>query len=143
MKETKLVICVVLLLVVGLALEGIGLNPIKPYHLNKGKKTKYLFSMRTQDEITSQAKIKVKFPAEFDQSAIASNLACMAKSDSYAWKTVPCKYVTDSVVITLGSIKDESMQVLIQSPLNPTLYSMSSYFEICLMFDSFPTSCNK
>ena len=90
----KLLLFVLLLIVVGQALEGVGLNPIKPYHLNKGKKTKYLFSIQTQEEITSKAKLKVKFPAEFDQSAVASNLECMASSDSYGWKTVPCRYVT-------------------------------------------------
>jgi hypothetical protein len=27
------------------SLKGIGLNPIKPYHLNQGKSTSYLFSI--------------------------------------------------------------------------------------------------
>ena len=63
MRRTKLLLCILLLFVVGQALEGVGLNPIKPYHLNKGKKTKYLFSIQTPSEITQKAKIKVKFPS--------------------------------------------------------------------------------
>lgn len=35
------------------------------------------------------------------------------------------------------------MKILISSPRNPTLYSMSSYFEVCLMFDNSVTTCNK
>jgi hypothetical protein len=90
----KIIILLTLIICCGLCIDGIGLNPIKPYHLNKGKLTKYLFSLRTEQEITSKAKIKVSFPAEFDQSAIASNPTCMASSDSYGWKSVPCNYIT-------------------------------------------------
>jgi hypothetical protein len=35
----------VLLITCALSLKGIGLNPIKPYHLNQGKSTSYLFSI--------------------------------------------------------------------------------------------------
>lgn len=94
MKRMKLILLISLLAITGLCINGIGLNPIKPYHLNKGKVTKYLFSLITEEEITSKAKIKVTFPAEFDQSALASNPKCMAKSDSYSWKSVPCEYKT-------------------------------------------------
>lgn len=63
MKGMKLLLLIVMLLYIGTCIDGIGLNPIKPYHLNKGKLTKYLFSLRTEQEITSKAKIKVTFPA--------------------------------------------------------------------------------
>lgn len=47
MKRMKLILVITLLIVTGLSINGIGLNPIKPYHLNKGKVTKYLFSLIT------------------------------------------------------------------------------------------------
>lgn len=93
MKRMKLILLIAMLFLCGLCIDGIGLNPIKPYHLNKGKVTKYLFSLVTQQEITTKAKIKVKFPAEFDQSAVASNPACMTSSTSYPWQSVPCNYI--------------------------------------------------
>lgn len=34
-----------LLIACAFSLKGIGLNPIKPYHLNQGKSTSYLFSI--------------------------------------------------------------------------------------------------
>lgn len=43
----KIIILLTLIICCGLCIDGIGLNPIKPYHLNKGKLTKYLFSLRT------------------------------------------------------------------------------------------------
>lgn len=94
MKGMKLLLIITVLLFSTFCIDGIGLNPIKPYHLNKGKLTKYLFSLQTEQEITSKAKIKVTFPAEFDQSTLASNPSCMANSDSFSWKTVPCSYIT-------------------------------------------------
>ena len=93
MVKIKVLLLFCLLGILASSLQGIGINPIKPYHLNKGKTTKYLFSIQTQEEINSKAKIKVKFPAEFDQSEVASNLTCMAKSDSYSWKSVLCAYL--------------------------------------------------
>lgn len=93
MKRMKLILIIAMLFVYGLCINGVGLNPIKPYHLNKGKVTKYLFSLVTEQEITTKAKIKVKFPAEFDQSAVASNPACMTSSTSYAWQSVSCAYI--------------------------------------------------
>lgn len=81
-----------LLLVCALSLKGIGLNPIKPYHLNQGKSTSYLFSISPEEEILSKAKVRITFPYEFDHSKIASNLKCMARSNSYSWKDVPCEY---------------------------------------------------
>lgn len=79
-----------LLIVYAFSLKGIGLNPIKPYHLNQGKSTSYLFSISPEEEILTKAKVKITFPYEFDHSKIASNLKCMARSSSYNWKDVPC-----------------------------------------------------
>lgn len=77
-------------LVCAFSLKGIGLNPIKPYHLNQAKSTSYLFSISPEEEILTKAKVKITFPFEFDHSKLASNLKCMAKSQSYSWKKVPC-----------------------------------------------------
>ena len=74
MNKLTLLVLICTLCLLGNALQGIGMNPIKPYHLNKGKVTKYLFSIETQEEITSKAKIKVTFPSQFHQSDVASNL---------------------------------------------------------------------
>ena len=35
------------------------------------------------------------------------------------------------------------MYVLIESPRNPSIYSMSSYFSICFMYDNSITNCKK
>ena len=85
---------IVLILLVGLvtALTGIGLNPIRPLKLNKGKSTKYMFFIDPQTEILNKAKFKIAFPDEFDMTAIASSLSCLASSLSYSWKTVNCSY---------------------------------------------------
>ncbi len=53
------------------------------------------------------------------------------------------KLFSDSVILTLGSIKNENTDILISKPLNPTIYTMSSYFSICLMYDNAITTCNK
>ncbi len=50
---------------------------------------------------------------------------------------------SDSVIITLGIIKNEVTQVLVSSPRNPVIYSMSSYFSICLMYGNTITNCDK
>ena len=85
---------IVIILLVGLAssLTGIGLNPIRPLKLNKGKSTKYMFFINPQTEILNKAKLKITFPDEFDKTAIASSLTCLAKSLSYAWKSITCRY---------------------------------------------------
>lgn len=44
-------------------------------------------------------------------------------------------------MLDVGSIKDEAMFILIESPKNPVIYSMSSYFSICLMYDNTVSSC--
>ena len=46
----KIQTIIVLLLMLGLAsaLTGIGLNPIRPLKLNKGKSTKYMFFINPQ-----------------------------------------------------------------------------------------------
>ena len=74
-------------------LAGIGLNPIRPFSLNKGKFTSYLFSISPEEEILTKAKIQIVFPSEFDQTKIAAGLTCMAKAVSYSWISVPCSYI--------------------------------------------------
>lgn len=81
-----------LLLTMGSALTGVGLNPIRPLKLNKGSSTKYMFFLNPETEILNKAKLKVTFPAEFDKTTIAAKLSCEAKSLSYDWRTVPCTY---------------------------------------------------
>ena len=51
------------LLVLGLAITGIGLNPIRPIQLNKGLTTKYMFYINPETSISANAKIQVTFPA--------------------------------------------------------------------------------
>ena len=92
MSKFKLILLICVMGMVVNSLQGIGLNPIKPYHLNKGKVTKYLFSIQTQEEITSKAKIMVTFPAEFDQAEVASNLTCLSSEDSTTWTSLQCSY---------------------------------------------------
>lgn len=87
--------------------------------------------------------MKITFPYEFDHSKIAANLRCMAKSQSYAWKDVFCEYYNSAVFIDMGTIKDEMTYVLVSQPVNPVIYTMSSYFSVCLLYDNTVTSCNK
>lgn len=51
--------------------------------------------------------------------------------------------LSDSVIITVGTIKNEQLEILISQPRNPTIFSMSSFFSICFIYDSAITSCNK
>lgn len=51
--------------------------------------------------------------------------------------------ISDSVVLTLGVIHDEKMDILIASPRNPEIYEMSSYFQVCLRYNNSPTNCKK
>jgi hypothetical protein len=76
-----------------LSLKGIGLNPIKPYYLNQGQSTSYLFLLTPEEEILTKGQIKISFPYEFDQATLAASLSCMAKSESYDWKSVTCSYI--------------------------------------------------
>ena len=92
MIKTREIIVLLTLVVLGAALTGIGLNPIRPLKLNKGASTKYMLFINPQTEILTKAKFKVTFPDEFDKTAIASSLSCLASSLSYAWKTVTCSY---------------------------------------------------
>ena len=48
-----------------------------------------------------------------------------------------------SVVITLGSIRNEQLNILVSQPTNPTIFSMSSFFSVCLMVASMTTSCSQ
>ncbi len=89
----SLQIIALLCLVTGvLGITGIGLNPIRPLHLNKGKITKYLFYIDPEVEITSNAQVKITFPSEFNMTALAAKLSCHSSSPSYSWKQVPCTY---------------------------------------------------
>jgi hypothetical protein len=47
------------------------------------------------------------------------------------------------VVITLGAINNEQLNILVSQPTNPSIYSMSSYFSVCLMVASMTTSCSQ
>jgi hypothetical protein len=51
-------------------------------------------------------------------------------------------YVSDSVILSLGTINDANLYILIASPQNPSIHDMSSYFSICFMFDQSITNCN-
>jgi len=46
------------------------------------------------------------------------------------------------VIVTLGSIKNENLYVLVSQPTNPS-QNMSSAFSLCLMVDTMVTDCNK
>lgn len=48
-----------------------------------------------------------------------------------------------SVVATLGRISNEQLNILVSQPTNPTIYSMSSFFSVCLMVASMTTSCSQ
>jgi hypothetical protein len=47
------------------------------------------------------------------------------------------------VIVTLGTILDEQTNILVSQPTNPTKYSMSSHFTVCLMVSTMVTSCDK
>lgn len=53
------------------------------------------------------------------------------------------KLFSESVVLNVGQIRNEKMDILISTPKNPNIYEMSSYFQICLMYKNFATSCDK
>lgn len=74
------------------AITGVGLNPIRPLQLNKGLSTKYMFYINPETSIAAGAQVQITFPAEFDSTAIASQLSCQASTASYSWITVPCSF---------------------------------------------------
>ena len=92
MNPTTTLILLCSLVLVGQCISGVGLNPIRPLQMNKGYQTLYMFFINPEEEILTKAGFKITFPAEFDYTAIASNLNCMASSLSYSWITVPCVF---------------------------------------------------
>ncbi len=90
-KHTKIIVLLSLLLTT-LSITGVGLNPIRPLQLNKGSSTKYMFYINPEQSIPSNANLQITFPAEFDMTALASNLACQAQTVSTTWTTVPCVF---------------------------------------------------
>jgi len=60
-KLTKILIFITAITVV-FAITGIGINPIRPLHLNKGLSTKYMFYINPEMEILNNARIQVYFP---------------------------------------------------------------------------------
>lgn len=48
-----------------------------------------------------------------------------------------------AIIITLDTIKEEPTYVMVAQPVNPVIYTMSSYFTVCLMYDSTVTTCDK
>jgi hypothetical protein len=79
-------------LFLALSITGVGLNPIRPAQLNKGQTTKYMFYINPETSIAANAQIQITFPAEFDKTAIAAQLTCLASTPSYTWKSVPCVF---------------------------------------------------
>lgn len=53
---------IALLMVAVSSITGVGLNPIRPLQLNKGISTKYMFYINPEEEIVSNAKVKITFP---------------------------------------------------------------------------------
>lgn len=90
----KLEHIIVLLTLITLAstITGVGLNPIRPLQMNKGLSTKYMFYIDPETQISSGGQVRIVFPAEFDKTALASQLSCMASSPSNGWRTVPCLF---------------------------------------------------
>jgi len=86
------ILLIAVLFVVTSSITGVGLNPIRPLQLNKGMSTKYMFYINPELEIVANANVQIIFPAEFDQTGIASSLSCLASAVSYTWKSVPCSY---------------------------------------------------
>jgi hypothetical protein len=86
------IIALLSLLALTLAITGVGLNPIRPLQSNQGISTKYMFYINPETSIAANAQIQITFPAEFDKTAIASQLNCLASTPSYSWKSVPCIY---------------------------------------------------
>ena len=47
------------------------------------------------------------------------------------------------MLIQLGNIKNEQLEILVSNPTNPSSFEMSSYFEVCLVVDTMTTDCDK
>jgi hypothetical protein len=75
-----------------LSITGVGLNPIRPLQLNKGLSTRYLFYINPETSIAAGAQVQITFPSEFDRTAIAARLSCLASTPSYTWRSVPCTF---------------------------------------------------
>lgn len=77
---------------VALAITGVGLNPIRPLQLNRGLSTRYMFYINPETSIAAGGQVQITFPSEFDSTAIASRLSCLASTPSYGWKAVRCSF---------------------------------------------------
>ena len=47
------------------------------------------------------------------------------------------------MIVSLGTIKNEDLSILVSQPTNPTTKTTSSDFSVCLMADTMVTDCRK
>jgi hypothetical protein len=59
------------------------------------------------------------------------------------FQVIVYSFDSPAIIITLDTIKEEPTYVMVAQPVNPVIYTMSSYFTVCLMYDSTVTTCNK
>jgi hypothetical protein len=90
MKSTLLLIVLSVAILVCRCLSPVGLNPISPAQLTKGKTTLYEFSFLLDQSVSTMATINIGFPAEFNYTILASQLVCYYRTNDTSWITYSC-----------------------------------------------------
>lgn len=93
MKSYPFTIVIVLGAMLCHSLSPVGLNPISPAQLTKGKSTTYEFSFLSSQSVPTKATIDIGFPAEFNYTTLASQLSCMYRTNLTTWQYYPCSLI--------------------------------------------------
>jgi hypothetical protein len=93
MKGNSLVTILLLGASLCYGLTPVGLNPISPAQLTKGKVTTYEFQFLLSQSVTTKATIDIGFPAEFNYTALAARLSCMYRTNTTSWSYYSCSLV--------------------------------------------------
>lgn len=106
MKLLRALVAAALLAMLVSGLMPVGLNPISPAHLTKGKSTLYEFSFVLDRNVSQPATVDIGFPAEYNYTVLASQLTCYYRTNLTSWAIKPCsliKYKSNAIGQQEGS----------------------------------------
>jgi len=108
-------------------------TPLRPYSINEGYTTDYLFSVNIPTEISSNAFIEVEFPMPYQ---IPSACKAYIKAQDGPFTVYPCNKPSYSrYVVNIGEITSGEYQIAFEGIENPSSYLASSNFKIRTYFN--------
>jgi len=114
-------------------IEPITRTPIRPYSINEGYTTDYLFSVNIPTEISSNAFLEVEFPMPYQ---IPSACKAYIKARNGAFTVFPCSKPSYSrYIVNIGEIIPGEYQIAFEGIENPSSYLASSNFKIRTYFN--------